>query len=91
MLTGEAGRLCSLLHMYILTGVCKVFCSVSAGALFCIVIIVLFPYVLYAVPQWQTDAVSIVSCLMIFVTFVTIGAATSSCLLSMLLSFASYC
>ena len=55
MLTAEDGRSCSLLRMYVLTGECEVFCSVSAGVLF-----VLFPYLLYAVPQWQTDAQSMI-------------------------------
>jgi len=55
MLTAEAGRSCSLLCMCVLTGECKVFCSVSAGALF-----VLFSYLLYAVSQWQTDAESMI-------------------------------
>jgi len=55
MLTVKAGRSCSLLRMYVLTRECKVFCSVSAGAL-----LVLLSYLLYAVPQWQTDAESMI-------------------------------
>jgi len=55
MLTAEDDRSCSLLRMYVTTGECKVFCSVSAG-----VLLVLSPYLLYAVPKWQTDAQSMI-------------------------------
>jgi len=43
MLTAEDGRSCPLLRMYVLTGECEVFCSVSARALFVLLLLYCSP------------------------------------------------